>query len=83
MERRGQAGSFGTSSCFVMPEYSDSHVREQMQRIHTMNIVPDLVGDFHPDLDLSISFGRNEIEAGTFVDPELVSDRIHTSLLLD
>jgi hypothetical protein len=54
-----------------------------MQRIHTMNIVPDLVGDFHPDLDVNVSFGRNKVEAGTFVDPELVSNRIHTSLLPD
>ncbi len=48
-----------------------------------MNIVPDLVGDFHPDLDVNVSFGRNKVEAGTFVDPELVSNRIHTSLLPD
>lgn len=43
-----------------------------MQRIHTMNIVPDLFGDFHPDLDVSISFGCNNVEAGTFVEPEMV-----------
>lgn len=38
-----------------------------------MNIVPDLVGDFHPDVDISVSFGRHDIEVGTFVDPEMVS----------
>ncbi|CAG7852372.1 SubName: Full=Related to MRPL35-mitochondrial ribosomal protein, large subunit {ECO:0000313/EMBL:CCA68605.1} [Serendipita indica DSM 11827] len=41
-----------------------------MQRIHTMNIVPDLVGDIHPSVDLDVVVGDGSIEAGVFVDPQ-------------
>ncbi|KIM32584.1 hypothetical protein M408DRAFT_183496 [Serendipita vermifera MAFF 305830] len=40
-----------------------------MQRIHTMSVVPDLLADFHPSLDLSISCGsESHVEVGTFVE---------------
>lgn len=45
-----------------------------MQRIHTMNIVPDLLADLHPSVDLNIFCGAgNNVEVGTFVDPKKVS----------
>lgn len=37
-----------------------------------MNVVPDLLGDFRPSLDLSISVGEQDVEAGVFVDPKEV-----------
>ncbi|KAG8756856.1 hypothetical protein FRC14_002610 [Serendipita sp. 396] len=42
-----------------------------MERIHTMNVVPDLLPDLHPSIDLSLAFGPDEVEPGVFVDPIL------------
>ena len=65
------------SSCeilIILFAVQADHVPLQMQRIHTMNIVPDLLADFHPSIDLSISCGvGNDVEVGTFVDAKKVS----------
>lgn len=47
-----------------------------MQRIHTMNVVPDLLGDLHPSIDLTVFTESQEVEVGTFVDPGTVSSYI-------
>lgn len=37
-----------------------------------MNVVPDLLPDFHPSIDLDVSFGAENIEAGIYLDASLV-----------
>lgn len=44
-----------------------------------MNIVPDLVPDLHPSMDLEVFFQSNPVEAGTFLQPDAV--RVHFILL--
>ncbi|PVF95758.1 PEBP-like protein [Serendipita vermifera] len=41
-----------------------------MQRIHCMNVVPDLLPDFHPSVDLSIRFESLDVEVGVFLPPK-------------
>jgi len=39
-----------------------------------MHVVPDLLADLHPSIDISVSFGEgSDVEAGTFVDAKTVS----------
>jgi hypothetical protein len=39
-----------------------------------MHVVPDLLADFHPSIDISLSFGeRGDVEVGTFLDCKTVS----------
>lgn len=49
-----------------------------MQRVNTMHVVPDLVSDLHPSIDLRIAFRGEEsspgdIEPGLYLRPEQVT----------